>query len=261
MDKLGEIEIRVKGSNGRIELSPDTYDIKDISEMLQSIEDILFPKGSRSRPLITYNIEEGSVRNIFKTSLQVVIGFSALLGRIQETQSVDFLETKTAKAFEQFQNAAYKKGFDFEIRTPLTQDKDYELKISPETSFIRSQSEWAEAEFYLYGKLIDAGGKNKANVHLDTEDYGTLIINADKEFLKGQEENILYKNYGIRAKGMQNLATGELDKNSLELISIIDYSPKYDENYLSKLINKAKDTWKGIDEDKWLKELRGGYES
>ena len=261
MEKYGNIEIKIIGSNGKIEHTPDTFDIKELSTMLQSIEDLLFPKNKKTRPLITYNIEEGSVRNIFKTSLQVVIGFSALLGQIQEKGTIDFLETKTAKAFEQFQNAAFKKGYDFEIKTSLNQSKDFELKISPKTKYIRTQTDWVEAEFYLYGQLIDAGGKNKANIHLDTEEFGTLIIDAKKEFLKDQDENILYKEYGVRAKGMQNLATGELDRGSLILESIIDYNPKYDESYLQKLINKAKDTWKGIDADKWLKDLRGGYES
>jgi len=60
----------------------------------------------------------------------------------------------------------------------------------------------------------------------------------------------------IRVKGSNGRIELESDFNTL-----VDYIPVYDENYLNGLINKAKDTWKGIDEDKWLKELRGGYES
>jgi putative hydrolase of the HAD superfamily len=35
---------------------------------------------------------------------------------------------------------------------------------------------------------------------------------------------------------------------------------KFDEAYLQNLIDKAKDTWKGVDADQWLSDLRGGYE-
>ena len=38
------------------------------------------------------------------------------------------------------------------------------------------------------------------------------------------------------------------------------HDAKYDEAYLKNLIDKAKDTWKGVDADKWLGDLRGGYD-
>ena len=46
----------------------------------------------------------------------------------------------------------------------------------------------------------------------------------------------------IRVKG----SNGRIELPS-ELMSVIDYSPIYDEKYLTELINKAKDTWEGID--------------
>jgi hypothetical protein len=40
---------------------------------------------------------------------------------------------------------------------------------------------------------------------------------------------------------------------------MIDYSPKYDNDYLQKIRKKAK-TWLGsINPDDWLREVRGGY--
>jgi len=261
MDKIGELEIRITGSNGKIDLSPDNFDIKELSSLLQNIEDILFPKNKKERPMITYNVEEGSIKNKFKTAMQVVIYASALFTQIQERQTIDFLEPKSALAFEAIQTQAMKKGWDFEFKTSLNKEAKFELKISPETKLVRTQADWVDAEFYIYGELTDAGGKNKANIHISTEDYGTLVIDTQKEFLKEQKENMLYKNYGIRASGRQNPETGEMDTSSLKLIEIIDYNPKYDESYLKKLIDKAKNTWKGIDADKWLRDLRGGYES
>ncbi len=104
MDKIGSIEIRVVGSKGSLTLSPENYDIKEIASLLQNIEDLLFPTNKKDRPIITYDIEEGSVRNIFKTTLQAIIGFSAVIGQIEKVNSIDFLDLKTAQAIENIQN-------------------------------------------------------------------------------------------------------------------------------------------------------------
>jgi len=73
MDKFGQIEIRITGKEGNNPLTPDNYDIRDIKNMLENIEDILYPNKKKDRPVISYNIEEGSVKNIFKTSIQAVV--------------------------------------------------------------------------------------------------------------------------------------------------------------------------------------------
>ncbi len=257
MDKIGNIEIRVVGKSGNIELNPENYDIKHIASVLQDAEDLLYPNNKKDRPLISYNIKEGSVRHIFKTPVQYIIGFSAILAQIQESKSIDFLELKTARAIENIQVLAQKKNYEFQFITSVK--KDIELLINPSTKFFRSESTWVDAEFYFYGILKDAGGKSKANIHVDTEDHGYLAIETKQGFLMEQEENLLYKKFGVRATGRQNLESGEIDTKSLKLIELIDYNPKYDPDYLTSLITKAKNTWKGIEADDWLSDLRGGY--
>ncbi|MCB0453871.1 MAG: hypothetical protein KDC62_00615 [Aequorivita sp.] len=259
MEKIGEIEIRVVGKSGNQDLSPGNYDIKHIASILQNVEDILFPTNKKDRPIITYDIQEGSVRHIFKTTIQTVIGFSAVLSQVQANESIDFLELKTARAIENIQNLSRQKNYEFQIKTSL--NDRFELTINPNTKFIRTENIWVDAEFYFYGILKDAGGKSKANIHLDTDDFGYLSIETGEEFLKEREENLLYKKYGVRAKGKQNIETGEIDTKSLQLIELIDYQPKFDNDYLNSLIKKAKDSWKNINPDEWLLNLRGGYEA
>jgi len=257
MDRIGDIEIRVIGKTGNIELKPDTYDIKHIVSILQNIEDLLYPNNRKDRPLITYDIKEGSVKHIFKTPVQYVIGFSAILAQIQETKSIDFLDLKTARAIENIQQFSLQKNFEFQFSTSIK--REIELSITPKTHFFRTKNTWVDTELYFYGILKDAGGKSKANIHIDTEDYGYLAIETEQDFLMEQEENLLYKKYGIRATGKQDLDTGEIDTKSLKLIELINYNPKYDSDYLSSLIIKAKKSWKGVDTDEWLSNLRGNY--
>jgi hypothetical protein len=259
MEKIGEIEIRVIGKSGNQELSPENYDIKHIASILQHVEDLLYPNTKKDRPIITYDIQDGSVRHLFKTTIQAVIGFSAVLSQVQANESIDFLELKTARAIESIQNLSRQKDYEFQIKTSLSDH--YELTINPSTKFFKTENLWVDAEFYFYGILKDAGGKSKANIHLDTDDYGYLSIETGEEFLKEREENLLYKQFGVRASGKQNVETGEIDTKSLTLIELIDYQPKFDNDYLHSLIKKAKKSWKNIHPDEWLFNLRGGYEA
>lgn len=258
MDKVGQIEIRIIGHEGNNPLTPNNYDIREIRAMLENIEDILYPGNKKNRPDITYQIEEGSVRNIFKTSMQAVVTFTAIAGMINESNSIDGLELPTAKAIENIQNISRNKNYSFEIKTSVSDD--IVLNITPKTAYERSANLWIDAEFYFYGVLTNAGGKGRANIHLDTKEAGTIIIETDKQFLKEEPDNLLYKEYGVRVIGKQNLETGEIDRSNLKLIQLIDYNPVYDESYLNNLIAKASPKFKGIDPDKWLNEIRGGYD-
>ncbi|HMN26500.1 MAG TPA: hypothetical protein PKE38_18480 [Ignavibacteriaceae bacterium] len=256
MNKIGQIEIVVKGYKGNLEITPDNYDIKNIIEVLQNVENLLFPNNKKERPTISYDIEKGSVKHIIKTSMQVIIGFNAILFQVQNDNSIDFLEVQTAKAFEFFQETAQKQNVEFIISTSVQNTS--QIIINKDTKLHRSQDIWVDAEFYFYGIIIDAGGKSKANIHLDTKEYGLLTIDASKEILADYESNPLYKSFGVRAIGKQNIKTGELDKSELKLIDIIDYNPLYKEDYIKSLIKKAKNSWENVkDADDWLNNLRG----
>ena len=243
-----------------MELSPDNYDIREIISILENAENLLYPGDKKDRPLISYNIEQGSVRHILKTSIQYIIGFNAIIGQIGVVNNIDFLDLPTAKAFENIQDIASKKNYVFSIKTSL--DNSNEVKIDRSTTFKRAEVIWADAEFYFYGKLTNAGGKDKANIHIYTDDLGTVRVQTPISFLEEYEDNLLYKNLGIRATGKQHSETGEIDTSTLRFVELVDYSPKYDETYLKGLRNKAKKNWLGeINADLWLRNIRGGYDA
>ena len=259
MEKIGDIEIRVIGKSGGQNLNPDNYDIKHIATILQNVEDLLYPNNKKDRPIITYDIQEGSVRHLFKTTIQAIIGFSAVLSEVEANKSIDFLELRTARAIENIQNLSRQKNYEFQIKTSLKEN--YELIITPSTKYFRTENIWVDAEFYFYGIVKDAGGKSKANIHLDTKDYGYLAIETGENFLKEIEENLLYKELGARVTGKQNIETGETDTRSLILVELINYQPKFDKDYLNSLIKNAKRSLKGINSDDWVLKLRGEYEA
>ncbi len=259
MEKNGHIEIRINGSIGNVELKPNNYDIREILSVLEHAESLLFPNEKKERPTISYQLEEGSVRHIFKTSIQTIIGFNAILAQINNSQSIDFLESTTARAIESFQNTAIKKNYYFTINTSIQETN--ELSIDKTTKFYRTEAIWSDAEFYFYGKVTNAGGKDKANIHVVTEELGSIRIETPQEILENLEDNILYKSFGIRVIGKQHSETGEIDKSTLKFIELIDYSPKYDENYVKELRKKAMNWLNTINPEEWLSEIRGGYDA
>ncbi|HNQ26373.1 MAG TPA: hypothetical protein PKL92_00445 [Aquaticitalea sp.] len=260
MEKIGFIEIRITGSKGNLDLSPDNYDIREIIAILENAENLLYPGDKRDRPNISYKIEEGSVKHILKTSIQYIIGFNAIIGQVSQVQNIDFLDLGTAKAFENIQNIATKRNYVFSIKTSL--DNTNEVKVDKTTSYYRTEAIWVDAEFYFYGKITNAGGKGKTNLHILT-DEGSFIVQTPLSFFEHLEENIIHKKpYGIRATGKQHSETGEIDSSTLKFIELVDYQPKYDELYLKTLRDKAKKSWLGsINPDNWLKEIRGGYDA
>jgi hypothetical protein len=258
MEKLGYIQIKIDGKKGNNELTPDNYDIKEIITILENAENLLFPNDKKDRPTISYGIEKGSVKHVIKTTMQSIIGFNAILAQIATAQNIDFLDLNTAKAIEKFQEISKSHNYNFALTTSI--DKTSILDITPNTKFYRSEALWVDAEFYFYGKITNMGGVNKSNIHISTEEYGNLTIQTNKDFLENYEKNPLYKRFGIISIGKQNIETGEIDKNSLVFKDIVEYSPKFDEDYLNGLIKKATKTWNGItNADSWLRDLRGGY--
>jgi hypothetical protein len=255
MDALGEIVIKIEGSVGAKKLTPAMVDIEEIREILSQAAVLLFPAEKRSqRPLISYEIEEGSVLHKFRTVMQSVIGFGAVLSQISSQGQIDFLHERSAVAIEKLQHLAVEKNYVVTISA-----HEGCLEIDRTTHYLRNAKLWVDAEFYLYGELTNAGGKNSPNIHLDTEDFGTLRISTDKDYLRGADKNLLYKKFGIRAAGKQNLQTFEMDRNSLTFVDLFDYDMEYSDVYLDSLMKKAAPAWQDVpDADQWLDEIRGG---
>ncbi|EKD26184.1 MAG: hypothetical protein ACD_79C01317G0001 [uncultured bacterium] len=257
MENKAYIEIHITGKKGQILLTPETYDISELKSLLEQIDKLIFAQDRKNRPIISYEVKEGSVKHIFKTSLQAIIAFNALIAEIENKKSIDFLEHPTAKAIEMIQDSAFKQNYNFEISTSL--GNTAKLFITPSTHYHHSKNEWVDAEFYFYGEVVDMGGKTRANIHIHSPGIGTVTIDTPKEILEKYEANPLYKPLGVRTVGKQNLLTGEVDKTTLKFMDFIEHVPQYDENYLQKLIKKAAKTWSDVkDPDLWLQEIRGG---
>lgn len=258
MEALPIFEVRIDGKRGTKDLKPTSFDIRELRGLLDEVEVLLFPNDRRDRPVISYRVEEGSVRNIFQTGLQSIASLGAVIGLVNTQRTLDILEPRTAKAFETIQQWAIEKDYVFTLTTST--DPAAELRIDRSTTYFRSEATVVETEVYLYGKVTDAGGKESPNIHLQVEGQGIFKIDTEESFLAGLEHNILYHQLGVRALGRQNVQTGEIERGSLTLLELIDYDQRYEDDYLARLQAKARSWLKDIDPDQYLNDVRGQYD-
>ncbi len=256
MTDSDKIEIRVVGRVGNVPLSPENFDIREIKSLFDVVETLLYPHQKIGRAPIAYSLETGSVRNIFKTTLQSANTFLTIVSLVNQTNSLDGLELNTARALQEVQKSALRTGYTYEFGIPGMTTPT--LSISPKTTYHINEDLWAEAEFYFYGILVNAGGKDKTNIHIQTKDNGLITIATEKEVLRDRDDNVLYKQFMVRASGRQNIVTGAIDMGSLHLLELSPYDPTYNEEYLARLIKRASPKWADVaDADQWLSEIRG----
>lgn len=255
MEEQGYIEIKIDGVVGNKPLKPIDIDIADIKEIISDVETFLYPtRGEKAeRPHISYKIEEGSARNLFYLPISSVLLFNGLANEIKNRGNIDFLDNKRAEIIDKFQRKAKENNFEISFLSSSTIEPN--LKINKETNFFKIAATFIETEFVLYGKVNEEGGNNP-NFHLLTKEHGKLVISAtEQQLLEGEKR--LFKIYGVRAKGKQNLSDGK--PFDLKLIDYITYNPNYDEHKLDLLIERASVNWNTIPNvDIWLNKIRGG---
>ncbi|NOT52953.1 MAG: hypothetical protein HOP10_16975 [Chitinophagaceae bacterium] len=256
MENLGHISVKISGRTPEGKLNPKEFDISEIKEIISDFETLLFPTKAdkENRPKITYEIKEGSVNNVFFLPLANAIMFAALMDVVGKEGNIDLLDRKQAAIIDKWQKKSYSSGRQYEIGSSVS--KAPHVKITRDTQYISPQNEWVETSLYLYGKIYEEGGRKDVNLHILTDRYGALTVDATEEQLT-TGDNKLFKIYGLWVKGKQNTKSGEL--KDLKLIEFIPYQPDYDKLSLQRLIKKSSKNWNKIkNKDKWLSDLRGG---
>jgi hypothetical protein len=256
MESADYISITITGKTPSGNLNPRDIDITETKELLSDFETLLFPTKPEKdeRPRVSYEVKEGSVKNIFFIPPANVIMFTALMSEVNKQGKTDLLQHKAAIVLDKWQKKAYNTGREYLFSSSVNQNGF--IKINRESKFIIPQTDWVNTTLYLYGEIFEECGLSKSNLHILTDRYGKLTIDATKEQLTSGS-NKLYNIYGLWVKGEQNVATGEF--KSLTLIDFLAYKQDYDEVALNMLIEKSTVNWKKIkDKDNWLSDIRGG---
>ncbi len=247
------ISLKIEGKREGQSLHPALIDIAEIKEILGDIEDLLFPYvQDRKGQTISYQLKEGSILHKFIVPAVIAIAFQSIINRVIENNDLSILDKKQVAVLEKYQAMAKEKDFHFSLMT--SEDSQRQIKINKNTSFKKQETIWVDTEQYIYGDIYSAGGKDNSNIHINTSDFGTLIIKTNKEQTKKAGE-LLYQEVALLVKAKQNLDTGEL--KTVVLLDFENPTAQYDETELNAIIERVSPKWKDISVDEWLNEMRG----
>lgn len=258
MDSQSTFEIYIDGMREGKKISPESFDIDEWMDAYKHAKNLLFPEHSKKdRPLISVQTQAGSIRIILTTGLAAVLQVQALLANIQQQKELGILPKKQAEAVRFFHKMAVEEGF--QISMGQQENISQGLHLDRNTEFQPETPAWVEVEPIVWGKVVNIGGKANPNIHLETKDYGTLIIAATEEILASEKQNRIYQQQQIKISIKQNAFTGEYDNKSAHLIEFIDYDMEESvDSYLDRLVKQATPNLSNIqDPESWLNEIRG----
>lgn len=257
MEEYGNLYITIKGRVGDEPLSPRNYDVREVADMLQLGLDILLGPNKRNRPQVTYALEEGSVRHVFTALMAIAAVANGQLEDANQSGSLAGMDPVQAKAVLTLQDLAKKHDRIYTLGPSV---ESVSLKLDSQTAFEAVVARrWFETEFYFYGQIEDWGGA-RANIHLLTSDKKTIKLACTRDYLASIEHNMVYKMCSVRAVGLEDATTGEIDFESLRVLEIKPYNRSfYDRKHLDKLSERATNNWLGAldNPEAWLHQLRG----
>jgi len=202
-------------------------------------------------------ITDGSVK--IRSFLSTIL-LSSLLSDIEHLKSsrdLDAISPKRAEVFSKWGKKAQsiKSKFEYSLMAEHVDLEDRKLfLINAESGFRHRQKDlWVKAEKYLTGKVVDAGGKNKPNIHLVLPSGVTVMIGATEQQLKGQP--YIYENMTFNVSAKEHLKTGEI-KDAV-LLDAVEASKEIDEDELKLLWSKGEEAWKDVESaNQWVESLR-----
>lgn len=251
------IVLKIEGMRDGQPLSPHLLDIDEVVSLLSNARDFLYPDKGADRSRVSVDFEEGSaVLNLY-VEPGVGIQAQAILHELNQNHDLSILKSKQVNALNEIQQFISKQRFS--LKFGLAEKLVEGLQMDRQTEWKTQEDIWIDEELYLVGEIVDVGGKTNPNVHLDTEEFGTLTISSSKKVLSEDEKNRLYKKQQVRLTIKKNLNTGEYDKKSAILLDFVDaYESENPDEYLDRLIAESAPYWKDVkDPEEWLKNLRG----
>ena len=255
--ELSELEFKLEDVVNGQPVTPETVDLPTLRGFLEEVETLIkgdVPGASLANSRV--RIEPGSVKVMAFVAAALASDYRADMARLSERQDLDLIQPKRAMIIERWQ-----------ARSRRAPSRAYQLGVSAEIEPVRvistsqfqhgGENAWVSVEKYLTGKIVDAGGKQSPNIHLELADSGeTATVNATEQQLGAEKENLLYKTVSIRVQAEQHLRTKAL--RNIRLIQFLPQTGEVDEQALAALWQKGRTAWRGVESAAgWVEALRG----
>ncbi len=115
---------------------------------------------------------------------------------------------------------------------------------------------WVSVEKYVHGKVVDWGGKTRADVHLEMTDGTVLKVSAAQNLLAQEEHNRPYRSALLHISAEENLLTGTI-RNPI-LLAFEAHQPAFDETEFQQMVQRGTTAWSDVpNAGDWVESMRG----
>ena len=255
MNPIDELRFSVSDRINDVEVGPKHVPLALLSEFQKDVSEFLKGSGRDVDPTqVQIAVEEGSLAFV-ASGLIAATTLWVDLEHLKSPDSLNLIDPKRAAVVERWQTSArqnllrrYSVGDRFDT---------VGFSVDSKSDYRRVEEAWVYVEKYLHGKVVDLGGKTRANVHLELENGTSLTIAASQDLLAKEEHNRLYRPALLHVTAEENLLTGTL--RNLRLLAFEEHQPSYDEDEFRRMVERGTKAWAGVpDSAAWVEALRGG---
>lgn len=250
------VKLSLSDRTGGFETSPERVRLADLVRFADDVQ--VFLRGD-TKEVDTQNLEVSVQEGSLAIETSPLMGTPRLFADMRallEDELLEGIDAKRQEVIERWQKMARQsREVAYKISAPFL---DRPVVVSADTDYRADDADqWVQVERYLRGEIQDLGGATKANAHVRLPDGTTLKVTTEKDLLRDDKENRLYKTAMLRIRAEYNVLTREL--RSARLIEFVEYTAKVDEEELIRLTRRGASAWKDVtDPTAWVDELRGG---
>ena len=208
MDPNDKLRFSVRDLINDVEVGPAHVPLALLGEFQKDVAEFLKGASRDVDPTqVQVSIESGSLA-FAASGLLAATTLWADLAHLTSPDALILIDPKRASVLERWQSVARENPY----RSYSVADETGRvlLAVDARTNLTKVDDVWVQVEKYLHGKVVDMGGKTKANVHLELENGQTLTVSSSHELLAQDERNRLYRPALLHVTAEENLATGEL---------------------------------------------------
>lgn len=255
MNPINQLRFAVSDLINDVEVGPAHVPLALLGEFQKDVSEFLKGSSRDVDPMeVQVSIETGSLA-FAASGLLAATTLWADLEHLKSADSLSLIDSKRASVVERWQSSARQNS----NRRYLVADHSAKvfLSIDAKSNFTKIEDAWVHVEKYLHGKVVDMGGKTKANVHLELENGLTMTIASSHDLLAQDEQNRLYRSALLHVTAEENLLTGEL--RNLRLLAFEAHQPSYDDDEFKRMVERGTQAWGEVtNATDWVETLRGG---
>ena len=220
---------------------------KDVDELMRG------DAGDLSGKELEVAVVEGSLAIV--TSPTANPGLLQDLLRLASSELIDGLNTRRRAVIERWQKAARSAR---QLRYVITSAALNQPVVVSSASDFRADDadQWVRVERYVQGEIFEIGGLTNVNAHIRLPDGTRLTVDTDRDVLRSDPTNRLFKPAMMRISAEYNVMTR--DHRNARLIEFVAYESKLDEKGLERLTQRGAKAWADMpDAGEWVDALRG----